>query len=64
VKLTTAFATSVLFACLSAIAADKVATVHMAGDSTMAINDVKDYPETGWGVPFSIFFDVSVGVRN
>jgi len=30
----------------------------------MAIKDVKDYPETGWGVPFSIFFDETIAVRN
>jgi len=39
-------------------------TVYMAGDSTMAIKDVKDYPETGWGVPFQYFFDDSVTVDN
>ncbi|WP_250461495.1 rhamnogalacturonan acetylesterase [Microbulbifer litoralis] len=39
-------------------------TVYMAGDSTMAIKDVKDYPETGWGVPFQYFFDESVTVDN
>ncbi|WP_346838680.1 rhamnogalacturonan acetylesterase [Microbulbifer sp. SAOS-129_SWC] len=39
-------------------------TVYMAGDSTMAIKDVKDYPETGWGVPFQVFFDDSVTVDN
>jgi lysophospholipase L1-like esterase len=55
---------STIFACLSANAADGVTTIHMAGDSTMAIKDVKDYPETGWGVPFSIFFDNTVEVRN
>lgn len=30
--------------------------IFMAGDSTMAIKDPKDYPETGWGVPFEFFF--------
>lgn len=38
--------------------------VFMAGDSTMAIKQEKDYPETGWGEPFSIFFDEGVTVRN
>ncbi|NVK25238.1 MAG: rhamnogalacturonan acetylesterase [Gammaproteobacteria bacterium] len=32
------------------------AQIFMAGDSTMAIKDPKDYPETGWGVPFEFFF--------
>lgn len=39
-------------------------TVYMAGDSTMSIKDVKDYPETGWGMPFSYFFDEQVSVKN
>lgn len=39
-------------------------TVYMAGDSTMSIKDVKDYPETGWGMPFSYFFDDKVTVEN
>lgn len=39
-------------------------TVYMAGDSTMAIKEVKDYPETGWGVPFSVFFDDTIRVEN
>jgi len=55
---------SLASACFSAIAADRVTTIHMAGDSTMAIKDVKDYPETGWGVPFSIFFDDTIAVEN
>jgi lysophospholipase L1-like esterase len=39
-------------------------TIFMAGDSTMAIKEVKDWPETGWGVPFAIFFDESLRVDN
>jgi lysophospholipase L1-like esterase len=39
-------------------------TVFMAGDSTMAIKEVKEYPETGWGMPFSYFFDTTVTVVN
>ena len=38
--------------------------VFMAGDSTMAIKDPKDYPETGWGVPFATFFNNSINVIN
>lgn len=60
----TVLAITLVAACSSAQAADSVTTVHMAGDSTMAIKDVKDYPETGWGVPFSIFFDDTIAVRN
>jgi len=39
-------------------------TVYMAGDSTMAIKEIKEYPETGWGMPFSHFFDSTVTVVN
>ncbi|SMF65987.1 Lysophospholipase L1 [Alteromonadaceae bacterium Bs31] len=39
-------------------------TIFMAGDSTMSIKQLKDYPETGWGVPFAVFFDDSVRVEN
>ena len=38
--------------------------LFMAGDSTMAIKDPKDYPETGWGVPFATFFADNVTVVN
>lgn len=44
--------------------AEPVTKVFMAGDSTMAIKEVKDYPETGWGVPFAYFFDDSIKVDN
>ncbi len=36
----------------------------MAGDSTMAIKETKAYPETGWGMPFTYFFDSSVTIVN
>ena len=36
----------------------------MIGDSTMAVKDIKTYPETGWGMPFSYFFDSTVVVDN
>lgn len=38
--------------------------VFLAGDSTMAKKQMKDFPETGWGVPFSQFFNDTVSVRN
>lgn len=46
------FYISALSVCFSANAAQ----IFMAGDSTMAIKAPKDYPETGWGVPFEFFF--------
>ena len=36
----------------------------MAGDSTMAIKLTKNYPETGWGMPFVYMFDSTVKVDN
>lgn len=43
---------------------EPIVQVFLAGDSTMAIKDPKDYPETGWGVPFATFFNNSVKVIN
>lgn len=39
-------------------------TVYLAGDSTMANKLVAAYPETGWGMPFSYFFDSTIRVDN
>lgn len=38
--------------------------VYLIGDSTMSIKQVKAYPETGWGMPFTAFFDSTVQVDN
>jgi lysophospholipase L1-like esterase len=38
--------------------------VWLIGDSTMARKEVRAYPETGWGMPFSIFFDSTIEVDN
>lgn len=37
----------------------KKITIWMCGDSTMSIKETKSYPETGWGMPFSYFWDTS-----
>jgi len=42
----------------------KKITVWLIGDSTMANKEIKAYPETGWGMPFTYFFDSSVVVDN
>lgn len=39
-------------------------TVYLVGDSTMAIKEKKAYPETGWGMPFTVFIDTTVTVDN
>jgi lysophospholipase L1-like esterase len=38
--------------------------IYLAGDSTIANKEVIAYPETGWGMPFTYFFDRSVTVDN
>ena len=38
--------------------------VYLIGDSTMSVKEVKAYPETGWGMPFTAFFDSTVQVDN
>ncbi|HRJ30962.1 MAG TPA: rhamnogalacturonan acetylesterase [Cyclobacteriaceae bacterium] len=39
-------------------------TVYLIGDSTMASKASTAYPETGWGMPFSFFFDSTVVIEN
>lgn len=39
-------------------------TIYLAGDSTMANKQPNAFPETGWGMPFSSFFDSTVTVDN
>lgn len=39
-------------------------TVYLIGDSTLSIKEKKNYPETGWGMPFTQFFDENVKIDN
>jgi lysophospholipase L1-like esterase len=43
---------------------EKKITVYLIGDSTMAEKERSAYPETGWGMPFKVFFDPSLVVEN
>lgn len=43
---------------------EKKIRIFMAGDSTMSIKDPKYYPETGWGMPFTQFWNSNVEVVN
>jgi len=43
---------------------DDQLTVYLIGDSTLSIKEVKNYPETGWGMPFAWFFDSTVKVDD
>ncbi|RZK46619.1 MAG: GntR family transcriptional regulator, partial [Pedobacter sp.] len=38
--------------------------IWLIGDSTCADKEIRAYPETGWGTPFTHFFDSTVQVRN
>lgn len=38
--------------------------VWLIGDSTCAKKEIRAYPETGWGMPFTYFFDSTVEVDN
>ncbi len=38
--------------------------VWLIGDSTAANKEIKAFPETGWGMPFTYFFDSTVKVDN
>ena len=42
----------------------KKTKVYLIGDSTIAIKEIKTYPETGWGMPFAYFFDSTIEVDN
>ena len=52
-----------LFAILFPMKQDKT-TVFIIGDSTAANKLTTAYPETGWGMPFTYFFDQTVEVNN
>lgn len=43
---------------------DERRTVWLIGDSTMAKKETAAFPETGWGMPFSYFFDSTIRVEN
>ncbi|MGL1958450.1 MAG: rhamnogalacturonan acetylesterase [Colwellia sp.] len=51
------------FSCF-ALSESRPVHLFMAGDSTMSIKQVKDFPETGWGMPFSYFFGENITVDN
>ena len=54
-----------LLCCLSFILPPKKKIkVWMIGDSTMCIYEPSRAPLTGWGMPFTIFFDSSVTIDN
>jgi lysophospholipase L1-like esterase len=42
----------------------KKTKVWLVGDSTCANKEIRAYPETGWGMPFTYFFDSTITVDN
>jgi lysophospholipase L1-like esterase len=38
--------------------------IFLAGDSTMSIKEIQNYPETGWGMPFVYFWNADVEIVN
>ncbi len=50
--------------CMYFVIPQKSVTIYMIGDSTMANKSANTFPETGWGMEFSQFFDHSVTVDN
>jgi len=54
----------VLLPFLAFIVPQKKIKIFLAGDSTMSIKDKKNYPETGWGMPFVNFWNENVEVIN
>ncbi len=52
-----------LITALSGAQVDDI-TVYMVGDSTMSEKRVSSYPETGWGMPFDVYFEETVTVEN
>src|SRR6478752_2845959 len=52
------------FVMMSFITGNNKITVWLVGDSTMSVKEKTAYPETGWGMPFAVFFDSTVSVNN
>ena len=55
---------SIIIFCSFKFIEKKQIKVWLIGDSTMSIKETKAFPETGWGMPFSYFFDSTVIVEN
>ena len=52
------------FVAMSFISDNTRITIWLVGDSTMSIKEKSAYPETGWGMPFAVFFDSTVSINN
>jgi lysophospholipase L1-like esterase len=52
------------FVTMSFVSDNNKLIIWLVGDSTMSIKDKTAYPETGWGMPFALFFDSTVIINN
>lgn len=43
---------------------NKKIKIYLVGDSTMCLYDETRFPQEGWGMPFTRFFDASVEIEN
>lgn len=56
---------TLIFSLFAFKSTDKKVTVWLVGDSTIAEKLMTRYPETGWGMPFQNYFDLSkVSIEN
>ena len=53
-----------IFLCSFKMLEKKQIKIWLIGDSTISVKEPKALPETGWGMPFSYFFDSTVVVEN
>ena len=59
------FMVAALFLVLTSFKADKVITIFMIGDSTMANKSIKNgNKERGWGMALQCYFDDGVRIDN
>jgi lysophospholipase L1-like esterase len=49
---------------MSFVPVDQKQKIYLVGDSTIATKNINAYPETGWGMPFTHFFDSTIEVDN
>jgi lysophospholipase L1-like esterase len=63
-KKTFFYITGILLLSSFMLSPHKKKRIWLIGDSTMSQKEVSAFPETGWGMPFSGFFDSSVTIEN
>lgn len=63
-KIVQIFIVSIAFTLMAFNRSQEPVKVYLIGDSTMSEKLTSAYPETGWGMPFSYFFDSTVVVEN